>query len=381
MPKQVLSGGRTPKPLAAWVVDKTIIFDPPLPAEPLITRKRGREQEAEEERCWLCLCGELDGPLILPCACRGSNKWVHRRCFEEWRRTSSKVGDACRCDECNDCFHDALSIELLRERLDAERADGGADDVTLSLLACELEDQGRYDEAEPLFREALETCRLTLGDRHEDTLASINNVGLLLHAKGDLASAEPLLREALDVGRETLGHRHSSTLAYINNVGMLLQDKGDLAAAEPLMCEALEVRRATLGGWHPKTLASMSSLGMLLHLKGDLTAAELQYRETLEGRRTALGNQHPDTLASVNSLGTLLHAKGDLGAALPLFAEDLEGCRAQHGPEHAETQLAACNLIKVLRLVGEDVKAEEVATRYAQLSKPPLNKYTSASGC
>ena len=41
-----------------------------------------------------------------------------------------------------------------------------------------LQDQGKYDEAEPLFREALKVRRETLGDRHPSTLASINNLGM-----------------------------------------------------------------------------------------------------------------------------------------------------------------------------------------------------------
>ena len=48
--------------------------------------------------------------------------------------------------------------------------------------------------------------RETLGNRHPDTLLSINNLGELLFAKGDLATAEPLYREALEVQREALGN-------------------------------------------------------------------------------------------------------------------------------------------------------------------------------
>ena len=86
---------------------------------------------------------------------------------------------------------------------------------------------------------------------------------MLLHDKGDLAAAEPLYREALKALRETLGSRHPNTLASINNLGTLLYDKGDLAAAEPLLREALEVQRATLGDRHPSTLASIKRMNKL----------------------------------------------------------------------------------------------------------------------
>ena len=43
---------------------------------------------------------------------------------------------------------------------------------------------GRSAEAEPLYREALTASRETLGDRHPDTLGSINNLAALLDDTG-----------------------------------------------------------------------------------------------------------------------------------------------------------------------------------------------------
>ena len=60
--------------------------------------------------------------------------------------------------------------------------------------------------------------RETLGNRHQNTLTSINNLGVLLHGKGDSAAAELLLREALEGWRETLGDRHPHTLAAMKTV-------------------------------------------------------------------------------------------------------------------------------------------------------------------
>ena len=72
-------------------------------------------------------------------------------------------------------------------------------------------------------------------ESHPDTLGSINNLGGLLYAKGDLAAAEPLYHEALKGLRETLGSRHPHTLISINNLGTVLQAKGDLGAARRML--------------------------------------------------------------------------------------------------------------------------------------------------
>eukprot|EP00964_Phaeocystis_antarctica_P024587 scaffold13773_cov68-Phaeocystis_antarctica.AAC.3 len=148
-------------------------------------------QEAEDKRCRLCF-GDDDGPLVQPCACRGSAKWIHKHCLEQWRRTSPRKDAAYRCGQCMDEYRDALSLELLSARLQAERTDGDDTVFTLGTLALELKAQGKFDEAEPLYHEALEVLRETLGNRHPCTLGSINNLGSLLYSKGDLAAAELL---------------------------------------------------------------------------------------------------------------------------------------------------------------------------------------------
>ena len=228
----------------------------------------------EVRKCWVCY-GE-DGLLVQQCACRGSTKWTHEHCLEEWRRTSVKEDAAYRCGQCKDTYRDALSLELLRERLQAQRTHGDLQAHTMNMLAEELQAQGHYG-AELLYREALHVTREKLGDRHQHTLASMSNLATTLAMQGDLAAAEPLIREVLEVMRETLGDRHPSTINSIYGLSQLLQDKGDLAAAEPLLREVLEGLRELAGSQHPSTLAIMNKLDMLLQVKGDVAAAEINY--------------------------------------------------------------------------------------------------------
>ena len=255
---------------------------------------------AEERTCRLCWGDEDDGPLVQPCACCGSAKWIHEHCLEQWRRTGSKEDAAYRCGQCMNEYRDALSVELLSARPQAKRTNGKDTSST------------EYDKAEPLCREVAEVTRATL--------ASMSDHGVLLHAKGDLAAAEPLFRKTLKVASKTYGRRHPDTLRSIGNLGALLQDKGDLAAAEPLCREALEGSRETLGNHHPHTLISIGRLGSLLKAKGDFAAAELLLREALAGQRETLGDQHPDTLSSIKRLDRLLQAKGKLRPAERLYA-------------------------------------------------------------
>ena len=296
----------------------------------------------EEKTCWVCFGDEDDGPLVQPCACSGSAQWIHKHCLEQWRRTGPREDAAYRCGLCMDRYRDALSLELLSARLQAERMSGQSTVFTLNTLAGELNAQGKYDEAEPLYREALERQRGTLGNQHQNTLK----------AKGDLAAAEQLRRERLEAQRETLGNRHPRTLVSMINLGLLLKDKGDLAAAELLLREALEALRETLGNNHPDTHTAISNLGLLLMTKGDLAAAELLFREALVARRETLGNRHPDTLDSIQNLEVLLDEKGKYEEAAPLCRELLQARRETLGSWHPDTLDLIVNLNWMLLSTG-----------------------------
>ena len=53
-------------------------------------------------------------------------------------------------------------------------------------IATNLNAQGRYDEAEPLYKKALEICERELGEDHPDTATSYNNVASNLGEAGTI---------------------------------------------------------------------------------------------------------------------------------------------------------------------------------------------------
>eukprot|EP00931_Biecheleriopsis_adriatica_P051830 TRINITY_DN30091_c0_g1_i3.p2 TRINITY_DN30091_c0_g1~~TRINITY_DN30091_c0_g1_i3.p2 ORF type:complete len:112 (+),score=26.16 TRINITY_DN30091_c0_g1_i3:59-394(+) len=84
---------------------------------------------------------------------------------------------------------------------------------------------GKLDEAAPLWEESLKGRRQQLGDLHSDTLASINDLGVLFHSMGKLDEAAPLWEECfegppLKGRRQQLGDLHPDTLESINDLGV-----------------------------------------------------------------------------------------------------------------------------------------------------------------
>jgi tetratricopeptide (TPR) repeat protein len=101
-------------------------------------------------------------------------------------------------------------------------------------LARNLNAQGRYAKAEPLFRKGLEINERVLGPDHPDTATSYNNVASNLDDQGRYAEAEPLFRKDLEISERVLGPEHPDTATSYNNVAANLYGQSKPTEAAPM---------------------------------------------------------------------------------------------------------------------------------------------------
>ena len=270
----------------------------------------------------------------------------------------------------------------------------------LSVMGRVYQNLGLWGRASPLYQQALELRRGTLGPTHRDVAQAMNAVGEILRLRGDYKAAEPILRDALALNERVNGPaspeaaeslNHLSKLFYatgknadaesfarralqiteahlgpadINvaesqtNLAAALFAKGDDKDAEPLFRSALAIRRAALGNDHPLVPAALNNLAALLSRKGDFDAAEATHRESLEIYRRIFGPEHPRVATSLNNLGLALFAKKDYAAAEPYLRESLAMRRKLLDPMHAETAQSLANLGLLLQTTGRLAEAE-----------------------
>ena len=127
---------------------------------------------------------------------------------------------------------------------------------------------GLYREAELLLRRSLELRRRLpagMGDMGDmggvvGVARTLNYLGVLLRAKGDLAAAEPMLREALAIRRRVLGEERPEVAESLAELATALRDKRQFEEAEQLFLAALALRQKVLGDTHPQTRGSLNRL-------------------------------------------------------------------------------------------------------------------------
>jgi CHAT domain-containing protein/tetratricopeptide (TPR) repeat protein len=197
-------------------------------------------------------------------------------------------------------------------------------------LACNLDFQGRFKEAEPLLRKALAVHEKALGPKHLLTALTVNNLAYNLDAQRRAKEAEPLLRKALAIYEEVFGSRHPDTARSYNNLAGNLRAQGRVKEAETLQRKALAVFEDVLGPRHPDTATGYANLGANLQIQQRAREAGQLFLKALTIREAVLGTGHPDTAFSYNSLAYSLQAQGRTREAEPLWqkgADSIEAAR------------------------------------------------------
>ncbi|MFM6478627.1 MAG: CHAT domain-containing tetratricopeptide repeat protein, partial [Microcystis panniformis] len=232
--------------------------------------------------------------------------------------------------------------------------------------------QGRYSGAEPLYNRSLAIIKQQLGDNHPDTATSLNNLALLYLFQGRYSEAEPLYKEALAISKQQLGDKHPDTATSLNNLAALYKSQGRYSEAEPLYQQALAIRKQQLGDNHPLTAASLNNLALLYESQGRYSEAEPLYHRSLAIKKQQLGDNHPSTATSLNNLAALYKSQGRYSEAEPLYKQALAIIKKQLGDNHPDTASSLNNLAGLYESQGRYSEAEPLFNRSLAIRKQQL---------
>lgn len=218
-------------------------------------------------------------------------------------------------------------------------------EIDLELLGSSLNNlaflyylQSRYDEAEPLFKEAIKIREEVLGINHPETAKSYNNLGLLYFVQGKYNDAEYLYKKALDIREEIFKTDHLDKAISYNNLGLLLHKKEEYEAAEILFEKTIGMKERLLGEDHPSTAISYNNLANLYLSQKRYEKAEDLYKKALNIRTTILGKEHPYTITSNNDLAKLYMVQEKNEIALPMLEKSFQMAFNVLGEKHHTTQ-------------------------------------------
>jgi hypothetical protein len=126
--------------------------------------------------------------------------------------------------------------------------------------AMALYSDGRYNEAEELFVQVMETRKKKLGADHPDTLTSMANLASTYWYQGRWDAAEELEVQVMETRKKKLGADHPDTLTSMNNLAFTWKAQGRSAEAVVLMRQCVQQRQQVLKASHPNVKSSLAAL-------------------------------------------------------------------------------------------------------------------------
>ncbi|WP_199337934.1 FxSxx-COOH system tetratricopeptide repeat protein [Nostoc sp. FACHB-280] len=234
--------------------------------------------------------------------------------------------------------------------------------------------QGRYSEAEPLCNQALALRRKLLGEEHPDVAQSLSNLALLYKTQGRYSEAEPLYIQALALWRKLLGAEHPSVATSLSNLALLYKTQGRYSEAEPIFILALALKRKLLGAKHPNVALSLNHLAELYDSQGRYNEAELLYLQALELTRNLLGEEHPDFALSLNNLAALYYSQSRYNEAELLHIQALALRRKLFGEDHPNISQSLNNLAAAYNRQEKYSEAESLYIQALALTRRLLGE-------
>lgn len=281
--------------------------------------------------------------------------------------------------------------------------------TSINNLAFFYQNQGRYSEAEPLFKKACQIHEKTLGGEHPDTLTSILNLALLYKDQGWYSEAKPLFEEVVQLRKKLLGWEHPDTLSSMNSlaalyvvmgrdgeaghsmkdIGNMLEISGIYKKIRAIHEKELQKRKEELGPEYQERLDRLTSVDdfdVVDSLKNNFRdfdtnrsqdfyeKAQSLYVRVLHDRKNVLGREHPDTLTSINDIAALYCTQGRYTEAESLYKESLMLRKKVLGREHPDSLTSINDLAVLYWEQGRYTEAEQLFEKALRLREKILGR-------
>ncbi len=236
--------------------------------------------------------------------------------------------------------------------------------------------QGRFSDAEPLFKKSLAILEQTLPAGHPDIATALNNLGFQYQATDRIEEAEDLYRRALVMREAATPQSPLAVADSVNNLAQIYKAQGRTGEAEPLLRRALEIRSQHLPATSPLLAQSLANLAGALELQGRADAAEPLLRRALEIRKATQSPDHPEIAGITSRIGQNLSRQGKYAEAEVMLETALAMRKRSQPPDHVDIagtlQDTARNLT-ALKRVGEARAALERTLEIRRAALPPTH--------
>jgi tetratricopeptide (TPR) repeat protein len=232
--------------------------------------------------------------------------------------------------------------------------------------------QGHYYKAELLYLRSIEIIESQLDKNHIDVVMSFYNLAELYESQGRYSEAESLYLRSLEIAEIQLGEDHLKVSSILNGLAKLYAEQGRRSEAEPLQLRSLEIRENTLDKDNLLVAVSLTNLSILYIEQHRYNEAETHLVRALEIRESKLRIDHPDLSYTLSALAMLYESQNRCGEVEPLYLRSLQIKESQLGINHPDVATILTHLAGFYDKQGKYSEAESLYLRSLKIRETQL---------
>lgn len=245
---------------------------------------------------------------------------------------------------------------------------------TLDQLGVIRRRQRRYAEAEEILSGVLavrqaepKTDPVKVADAH-------NQLANVYWNQGRHEEAEAAHRSALEIRERALDINYPDIAVSLNNLGIALNSQSRWRESEPLLVRAVEIFSSSLGPDHPRTAASLNALATAQYRLGRIEEGERNYLKAIEIWTAAYGDAHPRTVIGRTSLAFFLQRQSRWREAVEQWRTIADLQQRSLGAEHRELARTLSRLGSCASSMADYATAESSLRRALEIQSRELSE-------
>ncbi len=240
---------------------------------------------------------------------------------------------------------------------------------SLNDLGLVLAAQGKTDESESTFKQALSVKVEVFGGDNIELVPSLNNLGKLRSQLSDWVEAEKYYSQALTITEKTDGPNHPLVAVCLNNLASVLRQEHKLDEAKALLERALTIVESSFGKNSDAAAIQLNNLGKIAEEQGNADEAKRLYAQALSLRQKPDGSNPNEVSDNLNKIAAVYRKEGKFEEAESLLSKSLKNLEEANGTDDRNLIVALNNLSMVKRELQKYDQAEALYKRSSQITE------------
>ena len=253
----------------------------------------------------------------------------HRKLIEECQKSMEipKDGSVLEC-QCYVPFAESILKKMTLENREKQIR-------FLSVLAYLLQYMAEYEKAESLYEKLMELNVNTEGMTDLDTIRAYNNLGCIYGRQGKYKEAEKLYKEILSA---LVKEKHPQTIIVFNNLAKLYEDQNEYKKAVRIYQKMLQIQKEQGLEEHLHTAIIYNNLAQLYDHENIEADTKSLYKKSVAIYEQQLEQDNPFTAIIYNNLAMVYVKEKNLTIALDYFLKAYQILSSKWGKEHPATR-------------------------------------------